>query len=82
VVFALALVLQNQEILERTKYVYACFVDLEKTYDRVPREKLSGHLREWSVDGRQRLSVKSLYSCSEVCIRVGGVKSQLFTVGD
>jgi len=34
-----------------------------------------------SVDGRLLLAVKSLYSCSEVCVRVGGVKSQPFTVG-
>jgi len=29
-------------------------------------------LRDYGVDGRQLLAVKSLYSCSEVCIRVGG----------
>jgi len=37
-------------------------------------------LREYGVDGRLLLAVKSLYSCSKVCVRVGGVESQPFTV--
>ena len=61
--------------------VCTCFVNLEKAYDRVPREKLLEVLREYGVDGRLLLCVKSLYSCSEVCILVGGVKSQPLTVG-
>jgi len=44
------------------KDVFACFVDLEKAYDRVPREKLCGVFREYIVDGRLLLAVKSLYS--------------------
>jgi len=39
-------------------------------------------MREYSVDGRLLLTVKSLHSCSEVCVRIGGVKSQPFTVGN
>jgi len=48
---------------------------------RVPCETLWGMLREYGVDGRLLLAVKSLYSGSEVCVHVGGVKSQPFTVG-
>ena len=33
------------------------------------------------VDGRLLLTVKSLYSCSKVCVRVGRNKSPPFTVG-
>ena len=40
-----------------------------------------GVFREYSVDGSLLLAVKSLYSCSEVCVRVGRVKSWPFTVG-
>ena len=58
---------------EHAKDVYTCFVDLGKAYDRVPREKLSGVFREHGVDGRMLLAVKSLYSCSEVWIRIDGV---------
>ena len=42
--------------------------------------KALGGLREYGLDSRLLLAVKSLYSCSEVCVRVGGVKSQLFTI--
>jgi len=48
-----------------------CFVVLEKTYDRVPCEKLWEVLREYGVSGRLLLAVKSLYSCSKVCFCVG-----------
>jgi len=66
---------------ECAKDVYICFVDLEKAYNRVPREKLWGVLQEYSVDDRPLLAVKSLCSCSEVYVRVGKVKSQPFTFG-
>ena len=52
--------------------VYTCFVDLEKVNDRVPREKLWTELRQYGADGCLWLVVKSLYSCSEICVRVGG----------
>jgi len=46
---------------------YTYFVDLKKAYDRIPREKLLGSvLREYGVNGRLLLAVKSLRSCSEV----------------
>jgi len=37
---------------EYAKDVYTCFVNLWKAYDRVPREKLLGVVREYGVDGR------------------------------
>ena len=43
--------------------------------------KALGVLREYGVDGRLLLAVKSLYSCSEVCVHVRKVKSRPFTVG-
>jgi len=48
---------------------------------RVPREKLWRVLREYSVDSRLFLAVKSTYPCSKICVRIGGVKSQQFTGG-
>jgi len=62
------------------KDVYTCFVDLKKAYDWVPYEKLWEVLWEYGVDGRLLLIVKSLYFCSEICVCVMGVKSQLFTI--
>jgi len=45
---------------EYAKNFQTCFVDLEKAHNRVPREKLWGALREYSVDDRLLLAVKSL----------------------
>jgi len=43
-------------------------------------EKLLGRIG-CGVDDSLLLAVKSLYSCSEVCVRVGRIKSRPFTVG-
>ena len=47
---------------EYAQDVYTCFVDLERAYERIPRENLWRVLREYGVDGRLLLAVKSLYS--------------------
>ena len=38
-------------------------------------------LREYDIEGHLLLAVKSLHSCSEICVHVGKVKSRPFTVG-
>jgi len=63
------------KILWVAKHDYTCSVDVEKAFDRFPCEKLSIMLREYGVDGRLLLAVISLYSCLEVCVRVGRDKS-------
>ena len=65
---------------EYAKDVYVWFVHLDKAYHLILREKLWGVLKEYDVDDRLLLAVKWLCSCSEVCVRVGGVKSQPFIV--
>ena len=61
-----------QQIFEKSweyaKDVETCFLDLEKAYDRVTREKRRGELREYDVDDCQLLAVKSLCPCSEICV--------------
>ena len=65
--FVAAVALQNKFPLsskifkkswEHAKDVYTFFVDLGKVYGRVRREKLSGALREYGVDGCLLLAVK------------------------
>ncbi|KAK5865690.1 hypothetical protein PBY51_019939 [Eleginops maclovinus] len=55
---------------EYAHLVYMCFVDLEKAYDRVPREILWEVLREYGVRGSLLRAIQSLYSQSKSCVRV------------
>ena len=57
-----------------------CFVDLEKAFDMLPLEKLWVVFQECDVGCRLLLTVKFLHSYSEVCVCIGGAKSQPFTV--
>ena len=61
--------------------VIACFDDLEKTYDRVPQDKLWKELQEYGIDGHLLMAVKSLYCQPEICVCVNGKQSKLFHVG-
>jgi hypothetical protein len=66
---------------EFARELYACFIDLEKAYDRVPREKLWKVLQEYGVDGQLLTAIRSLYECPEFQVRVNGVVSTPFKVG-
>jgi len=72
-----------EKFWDYAKGTCACFVDLEnaESYEIIPREKLWGALRKCDVKVRLLLAVKLSYSCSNVCARMGGVKSQPLTVG-
>ena len=43
------------------KDLFACFVDLEKIYDRVLRDKLWKVLRVYGIDGQLLHAIKSFY---------------------
>ena len=66
---------------EYAKDLFACFVDLEKAFDRIPREKLWRVLQEYGVDGQLLQAIKSFYCQPEVCVRVNGMQSKPFHVG-
>ena len=63
------------------KNLFACFVDLEKAYDRVPRDKLWKIFWDYDVDGQLLRAIKSFYCRPEVCVRVNGKQSKPFHVG-
>jgi len=42
-----------------SKDLFACLVDLEKAYDRVPTDKLWRVLQEYGIDGQLLLAIKS-----------------------
>ena len=66
---------------EYGKDLFACFVDLEKVYERVPQDKLWKALQEYGVDGQLLRVIKSFYCRSEVCVWVNGKQSNPFHVG-
>ena len=66
---------------EYGKDLFACFVDLEKAYDRVPRDKLWKVLQEYGVNGQLLRAIKSFYRRPEVCVRLNGKQSKPFQVG-
>ena len=66
---------------EYGKDLFACFVDLEKAYDRGPRDKLWKVLQEYGVNCQLLRAIKSFYCRPEVCVRVNGKQSKPFHVG-
>ena len=54
-----------QQVFEKSwqyvKEVLSCFVELEKTYDRVPRDKLWAVLLEYDVRGQLLAAIKLVY---------------------
>ena len=50
-----------EKSLEYSKHFFACFVDLEKAYDQVSRDKLWKIFQEYGVDGQLLLTIKSFY---------------------
>ena len=66
--------------MEYAKEVYTCFVDLEKAYDHIPRDKLWAVLLKYDVRGQLLATIKSLYKQSKVCVCVNGMKTKPFKV--
>ena len=73
-----------QQIFEKSweyaKEVNACFVDVEKAYDRIAREKLWAGLLQYGIDGLSLTAIKSLYMHSEVCPRGNSATTKPFMV--
>ena len=73
-----------QQIFEKSweyaKEVNTCFVDLEKAYDRIPRDKLWAVLLQYGIDGQLLTAIKSLYMHSEICVRVNSATTKPFRV--
>ena len=51
--------------------MYAVFVDLEKTFDRVNWKKLMGILKKIGVDWKERRLLSYLYMKQRIKVRIG-----------
>ena len=65
---------------EYGKVLFVCFVDLEKAYDGVPRDKLWKVLPEYGFNGQLLRAIKSFYCRPEICFWVNGKQSKPFHV--
>lgn len=67
---------------ENNKNLFMCFVDLEKAFDKVPRQTLFEILSEYGVNGALLKSIQSLYVNSRAAVRIDGKLSSWFQVGN
>ena len=71
---AIFIVRQLQEkYLGKKKELWMAFLDLEKAFDRVPREVVWWALRQMDVDGWLINAVKSMYKNAKTSVKVNGV---------
>ena len=78
---AIFIVRQVQErFLEKKKDLWMAFIDLEKAFDRVPREVLWWALRVMQVDEWIVKVVQSMYEGVTTAVRIGGGQSEEFGV--
>ena len=69
-----------EKTIEKDKKTYMAFVDLEKAYDSVSREKLKKVLDEYGVKGKLLRAVQALYVDGRARVKVGRVEYVLFGV--
>ena len=70
----------QEEHRAKDKRIYMCFVDLEKTFDRVPRRVLEWAMRKKGLPEILVKAVISLYEGAETKVRVGSGLSEEFSV--
>ena len=77
---AIFIVRQLQEkYLGKKKELWMAFLDLEKAFDRVPREVVWWALRQMDVDGWLINAVKSMYKNAKTSVKVNGVGGRDFS---
>ena len=70
----------QEEHQAKDKRMYICFVDLEKTFDRVPRKVMEWAMRKKGLPEILVKAVMSLYEGTETKVRVGSGLSEGFFV--
>ena len=70
----------QEKYLEGNRKVYWCFVDLEKAYDRVPREVVYWSLRKRTVPENMVRLVKMMYEGARTTVRTKLGKTDSFPI--
>ena len=69
-----------EKMIEKDEVMFMVFIDLEKAYDNVCREKLWRILFEYGIRGRLLRSIKALYEGGRARVKVEGMESKWFGV--
>ena len=67
-------------MIEKDKVMFMVFIDFEKVYDNVCREKLWRILFDYGIRGRLLRSIKALYEGGMAREKVEGMESKWFGV--
>ena len=69
-----------EKMIEKDKVMFMVFIDLEKAYDNVCREKLWRTLFDYGIRGILLRSIKALYEGGRARVKVEGMESKWFGV--
>lgn len=61
------------------KPLYVCFIDFQKAFDSAPRANIFARLVSLGVHGRALQAIEAMYAHTEVCVKLGGQRSESFT---
>jgi len=70
----------QEKVIVKGKKLYFGFVDLEKAFDRVPREVISWAMREMGVEEWLASAVMSMYTGTKIVVRTVCGNSKGFEV--
>ena len=62
------------------KKLFACFIDFEKGFDRVPRELLTSKLLKCGINGHFLRVLQSMYKNDKACIKLGNKITETFAI--
>ena len=69
-----------EKMIEKDKVMFMVFIDLEKAFKKVCREKLWRTLFEYEIRGRLLRSIKALYEGGRARVKVEGMEPKWFGV--
>ena len=62
------------------KKLFACFIDFEKAFDRVPRELLISKLQKCGINGHFHRVLQSIYKNDPACIKLENKITETFPI--